>query len=910
MSGNSTNNQLTQDLIDELLAKLRLELETNLLNKVPNNQSLSENSDLQEQQKNTIALAAINFLSYNEITLNPILDSIKIAISIADENGHFVHINQRYSELFGYHKEEIIGKHFGFLLVESEREKIFEKHAAFFKKGFVNQFETIGQKKDGSHIDILISSELFTNFKDNRYRVTTIKDITKEKKLNEALLTKNKIFDYSTELLSIVGFDGYFKLINPSWESKLGWSTEELLSKPFIEFVHPDDVDRTKGATFSIIDGQEVLHFENRYICKDGTYKTLSWNAQPVPNEGIMVSVAKDVTKENELLDALNTKNLIFEYALDMLCIADFDGYYKILNPIWETTLGWTIDELKSKPYIEFVHPDDLEQTKNVKANIVNGSEVYQFENRLLCANGDYKWISWNSHPIPEKGIMVGVARDITTTKRITHKLLESEEKFKHLVEESKAGVFIIKGNKFVYTNQSMCNIFGYTIEEFNDKLVIDIIQPIDQVKIETYTDKLLLNELFDNHISFEGKHKDGKTIYVDIISSITHYEGEKVIIGSLLDVTEQTKHAVNLKKLYTAIEQTHTSVVITNIDGNIEFVNNAFLELTGYTIDEAIGQNPRILKSGLIPEETYVEMWSTLLEKKTWQGVMCNKKKNGKLFWEMATISPVLNEEGNTTNYVAVKEDITQKIGEEEERNLLIEELTRNNKELKQFSYITSHNLRAPLTNLLAIDALIDRSKVTNSETLELVEMMHESIGNLNSTLNDLIKILVIKEQTNIQLQEIPFEEVFTETVHSIQSILNDVEIDADFSGLTNIRFNKTYLESIFLNLLTNSVKYAHPNRKPIIKIVTYALDDKLYLRFSDNGIGFNLDNVKERIFGLYQRFHSNSDGKGIGLYLVHSQVTALGGNIEVYSEENVGTIFTICFNAKARMPIKPTKG
>ncbi len=910
MIGNSTNNQLTQDLIDQLLAKLRIELEAKLLNKASNNQSLSENSDLKEQQKNTIALAAINFLSNNEITLNPILDSIKIAISIADENGHFVHINQCYTELFGYEKEEIIGKHFGFLLVESEREKIIEKHAAFFKKGFMNQFETIGQKKDGSCIDIIISSELFTNFNGNRYRVTTIKDITKEKKLNEALLTKDKIFDYSTELLSIIGFDGYFKLLNPIWERKLGWSIEQLLAKPFIQFVHPDDIIKTNEAEFSVIDGQEVLKFENRYICKDGTYKWLSWNAQPIPKENAMVAVARDITEEKELRDSLNTKNLVFEYALDMLCIAGFDGYYKILNPIWETTLGWTIDELKAKPFIEFVHPDDLEKTKNVKANIVNGSEVCQFENRLLCANGSYKWISWNSHPIKEKGIMVGVARDITLTKGITQKLLESEEKFKHLVEESKAGVFIIKGNKFVYTNQSMCNIFGYTIEEFNDKLVIDIIQPIDQVKIETYTDKLLLNELFDNHISFEGKHKDGKTIYVDIISSITHYEGEKVIIGSLLDVTEQTKHAVNLKKLYTAIEQTHISVVITNIDGNIEFVNNAFLELTGYTIDEAIGQNPRILKSGETSQETYVDLWNTLSAQKTWQGVLSNKKKNGEIFWEMATISPVLNDEGITTNYVAVKENITQKIGEEEERKLLIEELTRNNKELKQFSYITSHNLRAPLTNLLAIDALIDRSKITNAETLELVEMMHESIGNLNTTLNDLIKILVIKEQTNIQLQEMAFEEVFVETVHSIQSILNKVEIQADFSGLTYIRFNKTYLESIFLNLLTNSVKYAHPNRKPIIKIATYVLDNKLYLRFSDNGIGFNINNVKDRIFGLYQRFHSNSDGKGIGLYLVHSQVTALGGTIEVYSEENVGTIFTICFNAKARMPIKPTKG
>lgn len=697
----SVNNQQIQYCIDKLLANLRKELEDKLLCNTAD--SSLTHTKLPLKNSNTRVIGSLediveetaqDFFTGDMCLTHSLFDSIKIAISIADEEGIFVYVNQQYTEIFGYLKEEIVGKHFAFLLEGEEREKVIRMHELFFEKGFMEPFETKGQKKDGSFIDILISAELFTNLKGKRYRVTTINDITNEKKLNEALVTKNKIFEYSTELLSIIGYDGYFKLLNPSWQKKLGWSIEELLSKPFIEFVHADDVDKTNSANFSIVDGKEVLQFENRYICNDGSYKWLSWNAQPVPEENIMVAVAKDITQKKELSEALNTKNLIFDYSLDMLCVAGFDGYFKMLNPIWENTLGWTIEELLAKPFIEFVHPDDVEKTKLLKVNIVNGSEVYQFENRLLCANGSFKWISWKSHPVSEKQIMVGVARDITAAKEINQKLLESEEKFKHLVEESKAGVFIIKGNKFVYVNQSMCTIFGYSTEEFSNKLVIDIIQPIDQLKIEVYTDKLLLNELFDNHISFEGRHKSGEIILVDIISSLTNYEGEKVIIGSLLDVTEQTKHENNLKKLYTAIEQTHTSVVITNVEGNIEFVNNAFLQVTGYTMQEVIGQNPRVLKSGDTSQETYLDLWNTLIAQKTWQGVLCNKKKDGELFWESATISPVLNEEGITTNYVAVKEDITSKIHEEEERRLLIEELTLANKELKQFSYITSHNI------------------------------------------------------------------------------------------------------------------------------------------------------------------------------------------------------------------------
>jgi PAS domain S-box-containing protein len=894
MNNNSINNQLTQDLIDELLANLRLELETNLLN-----QSSLANTEIQEQQKSEIVLAAINFLNKNEIFFNPFFDTINIAISIADEKGHFVYINKRYTEIFGYQKDEMIGKHFAFLLKGEERERIIEMHETFFKNGSMQPLETKGEKKDGSHINILISSELFINLKEEKFRVTTIKDITKEKKLNESLITKNKLFDYSTELLSIIGYDGYFKLINPSWVKKLGWSIEELLSKPYIEFVHPDDVDRTNQANFIIVDGQEVLQFENRYICKDGSYKWLSWNAQPVPNDNIMVAVARDITDEKELEDALNTKNLIFEYSLDMLCIAGFDGYFKILNPVWETTLGWTLDELKSKLFTEFLHPEDVQSSINMIESISKGVELFQFENRYKCTDGSYKWISWNAHPILEKEILVCVARDVTSAKETAQKLTESEEKFKHLVEDSKAGVFILKDDKFIYVNQAMSTTFGYTREELYDKPLLDIIEPLDKLKIKKYTDKLLPNELFNNHLNFQGKTKKGEIIYIDIIGRVTHYETESVIIGSLIDVTEQTKHVNSLKKLETAIQQSHASIVITSIDGNIEFVNNAFLEVTGYSFEEVKGKNPRILKSGKTPFETYINLWETLWAKKTWQGVLCNKKKNGDLFWESATISPVANELGNIINFVAVKEDITHKIYEEEERKLLIEELTLANKELKQFSYITSHNMRAPLTNLIALDSLLDLSKITDKDTLEIISLIKRSTNQLNETLNDLIRILIIKEKTSIETKELVFEEIFIKTIYSIQTITNEADFEVDFSALPTIVFNEPYLESIFLNLITNAIKYAKPTIKPLIKISFQLIDGKYCLIISDNGMGLNMKRVGDKMFGLYQRFHNNEDGKGIGLYLVKSQVTALGGSIDFVSEVNIGTTFTICFNS-----------
>ena len=130
----------------------------------------------------------------------------------------------------------------------------------------------------------------------------------------------------------------------------------------------------------------------------------------------------------------------------------------------------------------------------------------------------------------------------------------------------------------------------------------------------------------------------------------------------------------------------------------------------------------------------------------------------------------------------------------------------------------------------------------------------------------------------------------------NSIES--KNVIIESDFSLAPTVKFSGIYLESIFLNLMTNAIKYAHPSRNPIMKITTSQLpDNKVILIFSDNGLGMNMNRIKGRIFGLYQRFHNNADSKGLGLYLIHTQVTALGGTIDVESIENQGTTFTIIF-------------
>ena len=230
------------------------------------------------------------------------------------------------------------------------------------------------------------------------------------------------------------------------------------------------------------------------------------------------------------------------------------------------------------------------------------------------------------------------------------------------------------------------------------------------------------------------------------------------------------------------------------------------------------------------------------------------------------------------------------------EERELLVAELTRTNKDLKQFSFITSHNLRAPLSNLIALLGLVEYETL-NENNREIIEMFQKSTRQLNKTINDLSQILLIKNNVDVNIADIEIEVLLNEITTSLSYEITGCNCTISFDlRVKSIQFNKSYLESILINLMTNAIKYRSPNRELIIKI-TSSTNEKgeVILTVQDNGLGIDVARHQERLFGLYQKFHSNTDGSGLGLYIVKSQITTMGGRIDVESEIDKGTSFVI---------------
>jgi light-regulated signal transduction histidine kinase (bacteriophytochrome) len=215
----------------------------------------------------------------------------------------------------------------------------------------------------------------------------------------------------------------------------------------------------------------------------------------------------------------------------------------------------------------------------------------------------------------------------------------------------------------------------------------------------------------------------------------------------------------------------------------------------------------------------------------------------------------------------------------------------------LEQFAYIVSHNLRAPVANIIGTTKYLT-SDMSEEEKIELMEGLHQSTLRLDTIVKDLNHILKVRSKEHEQKEMVHFSGLVNDVKLSLTDKIANTIINCDFTEVNELFAIKPYMYSIFYNLILNSIKFKKLDILPIIDIKSYQKDNKLILVFSDNGLGIDLNKHSEQIFGLYKRFHTHTAGKGIGLYMVKTQVESIGGTISVVSEINKGTEFTLEFN------------
>lgn len=333
----------------------------------------------------------------------------------------------------------------------------------------------------------------------------------------------------------------------------------------------------------------------------------------------------------------------------------------------------------------------------------------------------------------------------------------------------------------------------------------------------------------------------------------------------------------------------------IAGFDGYFRKINPSVSKLLGYSMEELYS---RPINDFVFQEDR--EITFKVRNELTKAKPLLNFEnryitKSGEIIWLSWTSLPVDSEQ----IVFAIAKNITHKKKLEAERNVILTNLTKTNDDLKQLTFTTSHDLRSPVNNLLSVISLLSESKITDQPTLKILELLKFSGENLRDTLSKYVDVLSDKHDSHAPLEVVDLNHTLQEILKSISSLTQSAKakIHYDFSKVEKVEFNKIYLESVLLNLITNSIKYSRPDRYPEIFIHSEIHNGKTQLIFRDNGLGFDLEKVKDRIFGLHQKFHEHTDSKGIGLYLVHSHITNLGGHIEVESAVNEGTTFLITF-------------
>ncbi|MBS1196776.1 MAG: hypothetical protein H6R18_561 [Proteobacteria bacterium] len=353
---------------------------------------------------------------------------------------------------------------------------------------------------------------------------------------------------------------------------------------------------------------------------------------------------------------------------------------------------------------------------------------------------------------------------------------------------------------------------------------------------------------------------------------------------------------------LAAAIAQSNSSVIITDAKGDIVFVNEAFVATTGYSREEAMGRNPRFLKSGQTPLAVYENLWQTILAKQDWRGELQNRKKSGEIFWELVTISPVVDENGKIAHYIAIKENISERKRQEAELQEAKERAEAASIAKGRFLATMSHEIRTPMNGIIGLSQLA-LEKDLGAEARSYLEKIHLSSQTLLGILNDILDYSKI-ESGRMSLVEMPFHlDDLLERVHSLFALSAEekglqLEIEAASEVPRALVGDVLRLQQILSNLIGNAIKFTEAGRVAL-RVSLFTLENgraRMRWAIEDSGIGMDAQVVKN----LFQSFHQGDDsisrrfgGTGLGLVISRELLQLMGSDFEVDSQPGRGSIF-----------------
>jgi PAS domain S-box-containing protein len=754
------------------------------------------------------------------------------------------------------------------------------------------------------------------------------------KKQYEAELDKlalNVHYEYLTKYANdiIIMMDSQYNIkdVNEKALITYGYTREEILKLNIKNLRAPDTIFNLDEVTHQLREKGGMV-FETYHSKKDGTIFPVEVSARVIDIEGkfFYQSIVRDITDrkkaEAKLISSENRLRAIFEGANDAIMILDGDTVVEF-NKAAEEMYGLDRENLlNKKPWElspEYQEDGKLSKSRSqelIKSALSGKTEKFIWTHLRNQSEPFSAEIILNPFLVEDKKYLMIILRDVTKDINKEKELTKSREQVEHMkkfyeniLESIIEGVWVTDENDcIIYANSSMSNIADTTNKRLLNLNIFSDIKGNTLLYFKPYylKAKSVLAPVFYESVPIT--QPSGKKMYltgwmIPIIKD-GKYDG---MICSAQEVSDKIAAIEEIRYLSRAVEQSPALIVITDLEGNIEYINTRFTETTGYGIEEVTGRKLDILKSGHPSDEAYDILWDIMKSGEEFRSEFLCKKKNGELFWVDSLFSPIKDDKGIPTHYLSIKEDITE--GKKIEQELIIakenaEEMSR----LKSnFLANMSHELRTPMSAILGFaDLLYER--LTDPELKEMSEIILSGSNRLTQTLNSILDLSRIEaDKFDLKLAISDIVPVIKESIRLFEAIANGKNIKLEFVTSHKSIFSKIdekLFGQIFNNLINNALKFTKEGSVSVI-IDTEIKDGTTYaiIKVKDTGIGISankLNLIFEPFRQVSEGLSRMYEGTGLGLTLTKRFIEAMHGSIEVESKLNTGTTFTVKLEVK----------
>ena len=833
------------------------------------------------------------------------------------------------------------GKHFVSNNIENTPE--LENWRPFATKHNIQSCIMLPIKKSGSTFGILslYASEL-NFFKGVNLKVALevnddisfaldLFDRADRQKESELLILKNEsrfraLIEKSSDMETLATREGKPFYASPSISKVLGYTPEDFINTSLNDLVHCDDclglienlqnISKTAGSSFYT--QLRLKHKIGHYIWCEATVTNMLdehyVNAIVSNFRDISDQKSKEIQLEFERnnLDALinNTNDLLWSIDKNFNLITSnrpFDESGKVYfgKPI---TKGENVLLVPQPPEI-------LSLFKRLYERALGGESFTEIIHIYLPVE---LWLQISYHPITHGDIIIGVAchsRNITGMKNTEEQLKKSESFNRGVLNSLISNIAVIDfSGELVAVNESWntyakqngalkpqstsvgSNYFSVCSQaaEAGDGIAQEVLVGMRSIMEEK-------ND--DFYLEYPCDSPDEKRWYG--MRAMKFDNDVPMIVVSHMNISERKLAEDNLVQSEARLKEAQALSHISNWD--LDLITN--ICTWSDELYKICGINPREVNPS-------PEAFLSMLHPDDYALAKARIEKSFETFKAGSYYARIINKNDDTRNiytewkfefdnnskpirFYGILQDITERTIAHEEREKLTNEMIRRNRDLEQFTFIISHNLRAPTANILGLAEILQDKTLTPQVQEELLKGLSTSATSLDTVINDINSILQVKHKVDEKKELLSFSKLVDDILNNERSFIEKYQarIKTDFSEVNEIFSLKVYLHSIFYNLINNSIKYSKPDEPPLIEIKSKKVSGKTILTFKDNGLGINMKKTGNNVFGLYKRFHFHIEGKGLGLFMVKTQVEAIGGKITLVSELNKGAEFTIVF-------------